>query len=239
MKYLILFDIDGTILKLKTYFSRKIFAKVLRDFFLKDIIIDVKDSFKGRTDLEILRRISIKNHIDFAEIEKNINIIWNKLLSNFKKYYTLENFRLIVGIDKFLKILYEDGSFLLGLQTGNFKQNAVEKLKVFGIDNYFSLGAFGSDFEDRRKLPLLAIERANEITKQNFFNEKNTLIFGDSEYDIICAKSNNLPIILVNSDNCIIDQSLLNYVNLIIKDFTNPSLLLKSIYTIFEKYEKN
>ena len=120
MKYLILFDIDGTILNLKTYYSREIFSNVLRDFFLSDIIIDNTFSFRGKTDLEILRLVTGRYNLDFSLILNNLNLIWDKLLLNFKKFYKSENFQLVNGIDVFLEILAKNEDLLLGLQTGNF-----------------------------------------------------------------------------------------------------------------------
>jgi len=239
MKYLILFDIDGTILNLKTYYSREIFSNVLRDFFLSDIIIDNTFSFRGKTDLEILRLVTGRYNLDFSLILNNLNLIWDKLLLNFKKFYKSENFQLVNGIDVFLEILAKNEDLLLGLQTGNFQKNAFEKLKVFGFDKYFNFGAFGSDFEDRSKLIPLAINRANEFIGNEIFNNKNTLIIGDSDADIVSAKSNNLPIIVVNSNENLIDRNLLDYADLIIENYNNPNFLIEKIYSIFEKNEKN
>ena len=48
----------------------------------------------------------------------------------------------------------------LGLLTGNLEPGARLKLEPLGLNHHFPFGAYGSDHEDRYRLPAVAVERA-------------------------------------------------------------------------------
>ncbi|MFC2131652.1 HAD family hydrolase [Bacteroidota bacterium] len=197
MNYLILFDIDGTILQFKKYNSREIFAGMLKEIFGREVPVSIMPDFSGMTDLQILKEIASRIDLPNPELEERLPEVWSKIFSDFKEFCTPEYINLLPGIPELLKILDTDTNVTLGLQTGNFKDNAYMKLKTFNLEKYFPFGAFGSDHEDRNMLPPIAVKRANEHHGQNMFSQSNTLIIGDSIRDIECAKSNNLPVLAV------------------------------------------
>ncbi len=194
---LVLFDIDGTILKYKKYLSKSVFISIIKEVFDRDIALSQLPSFAGMTDLEILKDIA--NKIDFSENELNNSLpeIWKKLLTEFKKISNPEYIELLPGIPELINLLNEDQFAHLGLLTGNFKDNAYLKLSVFGLDKYFPFGAFGNESEDRNRLAGIAIQRANTLIRGKQFSSAHTVIIGDSPKDIECAKSNNIPVVAV------------------------------------------
>lgn len=197
MPNLVLFDIDGTILRFKTYKSHEIFSAMFREIFGYDVPLSVMPDFSGMTDLQILKEIACKIELPFIDIEKKLPLIWTEISKKYDKYFTSGYMYILPGISELLPDLYLSDKITLGLVTGNFKQNAYMKLKAFDFDGYFPVGAFGCDHEDRNKLPSIAILRANEFCGTNVFSKSNTLIIGDSPRDIECAKSNNLPVLAV------------------------------------------
>ena len=196
-KYLILFDIDGTILNFKQYNSKEIFSKMLKNIFGKDVPMSMMPRFAGLTDLEILEGIATNIGLSHSELYEKINKVWDKILADFKEFCTPEYIDLLPGVKELIKVLDKDDKYQLGLQTGNFKDNAYAKLDSYDLGKYFPFGAFGSDSSKREHLPPLAIKRANEYYNQTLFNNTNTLVIGDSNRDIECAKANNLPALAV------------------------------------------
>ncbi|MFH1050204.1 MAG: HAD hydrolase-like protein [bacterium] len=229
MKYLILFDIDGTILKFKQYNSREIFAKMLKEVFGKDVPLSVMPDFSGMTDLQILKDIAKKIQLDNDELFSKLPIVWSTICNDFKQYCTPEYIQLLPKAKYLITILNSNSHIYLGLQTGNFVDNAYIKLQAFDLAQYFPFGAFGSDHEDRNQLPPLAISRANEYIGHNAFSAMNTLVIGDSHRDIECAKSNNLPVLAVATGNFSADELAVHQPDAILDNFANIEKTLSTI----------
>jgi phosphoglycolate phosphatase len=234
MKYLVLFDIDGTLINFKKSMSREIFAKMVKEIFQHEIPPTNLPNFAGMTDLKILKEIAVKIKINYSEIEINLPKVWEKILEEFKHYCDPEYMILLPGIPELLNSLACEPDIVIGLQTGNFKQNAYRKLKVFGLEKYFAFGAFGSDHEDRKQLPLIAIARANKHIKQNIFSNKNTLVIGDSIRDIDCAKSNNLPVLAVATGNTDKEELIKYEPDGILDNMSDKDLSIKLIFELLQ-----
>jgi phosphoglycolate phosphatase-like HAD superfamily hydrolase len=84
----------------------------------------------------------------------------------------------------------------LALLTGNLERTAWAKLKAAGLDSYFDWGAFGSDHHDRNQLPRIAAHRFQERTGRTF-PASRTVIVGDTEHDISCARFGGTWVIAV------------------------------------------
>ena len=194
---LVLFDIDGTILIYKKYFSRKVFASIIKEVFDRDIPLSQLPSFAGMTDLQILKDIATNINLSENELNDSLPELWIKLLNEFKKMSSPENIELLPGIPELISLLHDDEYTQPGLLTGNFKDNAYLKLSVFDLDKYFPFGAFGCESDNRNHLPELAIQRANNYINSKQFSSENTVIIGDSPKDIECAKTNNIPVLAV------------------------------------------
>lgn len=229
MPKLILFDIDGTILRFKKLLSHSLVNYLVNNIFHSSINDSYKPDFSGKTDLMIIHEICIASNIDFNEVLVNINDIWSKLLNFFEPYSTKENIYVFPGVKNLISRLAKDTNCQLGLVTGNFKENAYLKLSAVDLAHYFPFGAFGSDFEDRNLLPILAIQRANEYLNANVFNNENTIIIGDSIRDIECAKKNNMKVLSVATGP--IDFELLKkqYPDAIFKDFKDYHIVINII----------
>lgn len=197
MKYLILFDIDGTIMRFKRRFAKRLFSQVMHEFFDREVPDEVLDNFGGMTDLSILRIMAESIEVKNDDVLTNIDSIWRRLREVFHDHINQDNLYLIKGADEIIKHFHEDPLVMQGLITGNFKENAYKKVDAFGLAEYFPIGGFGSDHEDRNHLPMLAIERANKYAGEERFHVGNTLIIGDTFRDIECAKVNNIRILAV------------------------------------------
>ncbi len=233
-KYLFLFDIDGTILKLRRFRSRTIFKDLFRDIF--GVVVDdaMMPDFAGNTDLRILRAISEANSIPFDAILNDIDNIWKKILREFEPYCNSENLELLPGSDRLIARLSQREDVELALLTGNFRENAYLKLNAFGLGSFFPFGAFGSDHEDRNKLPAIALQRANSFfSGADFrFDSTNAIIIGDSPRDIECAKTNSMAVAAVATGG--FDPALLkdNKADLVFENFTDCDHVIDSIFNL-------
>lgn len=233
-KYLLLFDIDGTILSFKSGLAKDLFVEMLEDIFETKIPDEAFPSFAGMTDLSILRAINDFMGQDFSLIENRIEEIWEKMLDVFKVHTNTENVSLMPGIIELLELINDDKTFQLGLITGNIDKNAYLKLKAHNLDKYFPFGGFGNDFENRNHLPEIAINRANIFHGHDIFRNENTLIIGDTWRDIVSAKSNNIYSCGVATGFYKIDELSRYSPDLLFEDFSNYKHIFKSFKNLFK-----
>jgi phosphoglycolate phosphatase len=233
IKSLILFDIDGTILKLKKYKSRDVFSQTFRDLFNIEIAIDDFPDFSGITDLSVIHYISQKSKYSFELMIEKIDLIWEKLFDGLHRLNTAENIHLFDGVTDLIDLLDKDFDYQLGLLTGNFKLNAYSKLRTFDLHKYFPFGSFGCDNISRNYLPKLAIQRANEFVRSDVFNSNNTLIIGDSPKDIECAKTNSIKSLAVATGNFSFEELKFHQPDLIFENFTNFEFVKNNIDELF------
>ena len=72
MEYLILFDIDGTLLQMRKGQSVKLFTIMIEEIFGRDISELEIPSFAGKTDLQILKEIAELSDIPFESLDMSI-----------------------------------------------------------------------------------------------------------------------------------------------------------------------
>lgn len=85
--------------------------------------------------------------------------------------------------------------FRLSLVTGNLQRVARVKLASAGIGHYFEdgQGGFGSDAEDRGRLPAIARARAASPP----WPRSRTAVIGDTPHDIACARVDEVRVAAV------------------------------------------
>ncbi len=190
MAKIILFDIDGTLIKSSNAHFVS-FSKALKKVYgVKGDIYEVNPH--GMTDkqiiIEILKKKSIRKEIIDLRIKECLEEMIKYFLIDIKK----EDIFLLPGTESFLKYLRER-NFLLGIATGNLEEIAQEKLKKKDIDHYFKFGAFGSDEIKRTNIIKRAIERAKEESEGK--NKKDIFHIGDTPEDIFAGKENGISVI--------------------------------------------
>jgi phosphoglycolate phosphatase len=189
---LILFDIDGTLIKTGGA-GEKAFAKVCeREFNVPDATRHLH--FAGRTDPSIVR--------DFFE---KFGIAATP--EHFTRFFSAY----VIWLEKILGTL--DGSVLpgvreliagfqamahrpvIGLLTGNIKQGAQLKLTHYRLWDSFTMGAYGDDHEDRNQIAAIARDRGSQILPQ--LRGEEILVIGDTPRDIQCARAIDAKILAV------------------------------------------
>lgn len=185
MKTLLLFDIDGTLLRAEDA-TRRAISSAFRDLFGAARPFD-KISFAGRTDPGIFRDVALAllgRAFSPGEMD-SVEARYLELLPG--ELDALASYRLMPGVKEVLPLLAVREDIVLGLETGNLEKAAYMKLKPGGIDGYFSVGGFGSDSDDRTELVRIAIERARRLSDEPVPDETIFLI-GDSPYDIAAGR---------------------------------------------------
>jgi phosphoglycolate phosphatase-like HAD superfamily hydrolase len=226
---LILFDIDGTILHLQYGISRNIFSSVIENIFKITVPDTALPSFAGRTDLSILYDIADNVGIEHNAFTEKLPVIWNNIHKEFQEICNSDNMELLPYAKELIDSINANSYSKLALVTGNSKENAYLKLSSFDLDKHFPIGAFGSDHKNRNQLPKIAIDRANEYYKSDIFSSKNSIIIGDSPLDIVCAKSNNMPVIAVATGGVSVEELSHHDPDMIVENFSEINHIINSI----------
>lgn len=181
---LIIFDFDGTIFDTK-----------------KDIAISVNILLKENNLKELPLKLIYKN------IGRGAEFLIKKSFENFgieppkdsyfrflEIYETqkLKNTKPFDGIVEIIEKLCFDK--ILYIITNKDEKSTIEILKYFNLDKYFKkvIGrdTFGIKKPDKRLI--------DYVKKNENVDEKEILIIGDSEIDIIFGKENNIKVIVVS-----------------------------------------
>ena len=183
---LVLFDIDGTILR-SNGAGRRAMITALRDIFGGSGPED--HSYDGKTDPQIVREVMrIEGHRD-THIDERMDALMTLYLTHLERELVEANTVVYPGIRELLDALEARDDTVLGLLTGNLREGAHAKLRAAGIDpGRFRIGAFGSDHEHRPELPAVARQRAQAELGIDVVGE-HLVIIGDTPADIECGRA--------------------------------------------------
>ena len=199
-KRLILFDIDGTLIA-SNFAGRQVMSHALRQVYNTDGTLD-KTSFAGKTDLGIITAALTSAGLESSVIEAGLPRVYEAMAADGAQRFSQDNLVPCPGVLPLLDELLADHHVILGLQTGNIRATARQKLRAAGFDPaWFPVGAFGADAAGRDGLLPAAWRRANELTG-DLFSGHNTMVVGDTPGDITSARANGARALAVATGVC-------------------------------------
>jgi phosphoglycolate phosphatase len=197
MKRLLLFDVDGTLIRSDGAGRAAMLAALLALFG----DLGEADGYRmdGKTDPRIIADLLTAAGIDKQRIESSLPQVYERMEAEARLRFPQHDITPCPGVEALLAALQGREEVVLGLVTGNIAQTAPLKLLAAGIDpGQFRLGAYGSDHVDRNQLPAIAMERAAAVTGWSFTGE-NTAVIGDTPADILCARASGATAVAVAS----------------------------------------
>jgi phosphoglycolate phosphatase-like HAD superfamily hydrolase len=222
---LLLFDVDGTLINSRGA-GRRGFMRAVSDV-LGDGPSDVEVDYAGRTDRfivtetlrqmgypmppapEIMQRV-LKSYIGFLKEEME----------------TVPQDSVCPGIPRILDELMTRSHVVLGLLTGNIEEGAGVKLRHFGLDHYFPVGAFGDNHVHRHELVQEAIEDAQRREPQTWSPHSCWLI-GDTPRDITAARTVGTHVAAVATGPFSYEELASLEPDLLFHDFNDPETVPK------------
>lgn len=190
--WVILFDIDGTLLTVDRNFNRPLLRRIVDDLNIQYDSVET-DAFSGRTDHDILT--SFLEHHDFDE--HLYQQLKREYLRRLQQEIRNEHITRHPHIDEAINF-FSEPDFLPGLLTGNFPEAAEVKLKKANIKLDYKIGAFGEFHRDRNILPQLALNKA-EALLETPPNPERFIIIGDTPRDVLCAKNAGMRCVAVTT----------------------------------------
>ncbi|WP_053955806.1 pyrophosphatase PpaX [Inediibacterium massiliense] len=168
----ILFDLDGTLLDTNELiiqsFQYTYKTHLKKDVPKEEIIKSFGEILKVTLDREFkdLSDVALKTYRDFQ-------------FSRFDDYITMHQ-----GVKEGLKRLYDDG-YHLGVVTSRLNESAKRGLDLFHLTDYFDVIIGADDTTIHKPDPTPALLALEKIGGQ----VEESMIVGDSPYDILCGKN--------------------------------------------------
>ena len=186
MRRLVLFDIDGTLLSAGGVSSQAMVDALVAGFGTAGAAFEY--DYSGKTDPQIVRDLLRGAGISDERIDVGMNAVLEDYRRRLDARLRPEHVRAKPGVEAVVDALAADTRVTLALLTGNIEPCARAKLAPLGLNRHFPFGAYGSDHEDRYRLPEVAVARATAHTGTTFSGEE-VVIIGDSVHDVLCGRS--------------------------------------------------
>ena len=183
---LVLFDIDGTLVSAGPPSLRALRAALL-DVFGVAGPMDGFD-YSGKTDPQIVRELMEAAGIAAERMTAHRPRALSLYTEGLARGLGSGDVQMKPGVPALLEALASRPEVQLGLLTGNLEPCARLKLGPVDLNRFFPLGAYGSDDEDRYRLPPIAIERAFSLTGRRYVGA-DVVIVGDSIHDVLFGRS--------------------------------------------------
>jgi phosphoglycolate phosphatase-like HAD superfamily hydrolase len=182
----VLFDIDGTLVSAGPP-SLRAFRAALLEVFGVAGPMDAFD-YSGKTDPQIVRELMEAAGIAVERMTSERPRALSLYTEGLGRGLRAGDVRMKPGVPALLEALAGRPEVQLGLLTGNLEPCARLKLSPVDLNRFFPLGAYGSDDEDRYRLPPIAVARAFDHTGRRFVGT-DVVIVGDSVHDVLCGRS--------------------------------------------------
>ena len=224
MKKLILWDIDGTLIRT----NRAGIAALVRAFAgIHGREPDMTNvEVAGRTDRYIIRRMLEEHGIDPAPA--NVHSVLEGYLQLLQAEIQTRPGRILPGILELLETLHRREDAVQGLLTGNVQRGARIKLEHYRVWHYFEFGAFGDDSPLRNELGPHAVRRARERHEVEFAPER-TFVIGDTPHDVECGKVIGARTIAVATGTFTVEQLAAHAPTATFTDFSDTAAFLRVI----------
>src|SRR5215467_2385924 len=183
---LVLFDVDGTLLSAGRAARESVLA-ALAEVYGWQPANGRSHDFSGKTDPQIVREL-VEEEVGRERYEELLGRALEKYLEEFSRRLLPGAVVPKPGVAERLSRLAALPNVTMGLLTGNLERGARMKLEPPGFNPHFPFGAFGSDSEDRYRLPAIAVDRARQFSQREF-SGKQIVIVGDSVHDVRCGRS--------------------------------------------------
>lgn len=183
MKFLLLWDIDGTLITSGNAGMRALEAAMKSVFGVDRSLADI--DFAGRTDTWIMREIF--RACGLPATPENLARYFEAYIATLPQTLANPHARVLPGVPEILHAATAHGAIAQGLLTGNMRRGAEVKLMHHRLWDHFNFGAFGDDSEFRNELGPHAVRRALAHHGVHFPAD-NVWVIGDTPHDIACGK---------------------------------------------------
>jgi phosphoglycolate phosphatase-like HAD superfamily hydrolase len=201
VRRLLLWDVDGTLVR-GSGAGRSVFGVAVERALERELAPDLLPRVRmdGKTDPQIARELLALAEVADADADARLPVVLAHLeeeVAAAAERFRTEG-RVLPGVRDVLARLDRERGVVQTVLTGNLAANAAVKLGAFGLERWLdlSVGAYGSDHEDRTRLVPLARERAAARWGAAAAGDEAWVI-GDTPRDLACARAGGARCLLV------------------------------------------
>ncbi len=221
MKYVCLFDIDGTLLNTGGAGQRAM-ERALTDVFG---VLHPNENIPaaGRTDRAITADLFAHHELALTEQEWEHyqSVYFGHLQSTLRELQGM----ILPGIVRLLDRLATRRDVTLGLLTGNFREAARLKLEHHAIDHHFAFGGYGDRHHDRDDVARVAWSETRRHLGRDI-DPRAVCVIGDTPSDVKCARAIGARAIAVATGMFTADELSRSQPDELYPDFSDPELFL-------------
>jgi phosphoglycolate phosphatase-like HAD superfamily hydrolase len=218
---ILLWDIDGTLIRTGNAGHRAMNAAALAVFGLRDAFAHF--DFGGRTDPWVLDLLCRQHNL--ATSSERVEQFYAVYVETLRVELHNPKAFACVGIRETLAHFNTAPDVSLGLLTGNIVAGARAKLEHFGLWSYFPFGAFADDSGERNRLGPIALERARRHLGRADIAPHDLIVIGDTPHDIACARAVGAHAVATATGGASYDELAAHRPDLLVRDFANPEPL--------------
>ncbi|HEX9046613.1 MAG TPA: HAD hydrolase-like protein [Verrucomicrobiae bacterium] len=184
MVRLVLFDIDGTLVHTGGA-GTKAFSQTFSHMFGLHHGAE-RMKFAGRTDVSLVREFFRIHGV--AETPDNFRKFFENYVFWLEHVVAQSTGGQCRGVTGFIaELLQLPQPPMLGLLTGNIQLGAEIKLRRFGLWDFFVMGGFADDHEDRNHIAVAALQRGRRVLDPHL-QPHEVVVIGDTPFDVRCGK---------------------------------------------------
>ena len=193
---LVLFDIDGTLLRAGDPAHQKALVEAFEEVYGLSVTLEGVQ-LAGMLDANIARTLFDMHEID----ERTAHDLLEQMMTSMGTRYhraVLEidlRERLLPGVSAAIDACHQR-DWETGVLTGNARSVAYAKLERVGLADLLVAGAYGDSARERAHLVEIAIAAAMEATGRSFHNSRTVLV-GDTPHDIQAARESGSKVVAV------------------------------------------
>jgi phosphoglycolate phosphatase len=204
VKSLILFDIDGTLLRTGDRAHQQALIDSVRVVYGIDADLDGV-SLGGMLDSQIVRLALEKYDVPPSDVRSGLGAVMEHMGTRYLELLNGDDRRswLLPGVEELVEQLEDE--FILSVLTGNASSVARAKLIAAGIDRFFSIGAYGDSADHRHELVPVVVKKV-EKTLGVLPQPGDVLIVGDTPRDIEAARASSTRVLAVATGRHGIDE---------------------------------
>jgi phosphoglycolate phosphatase len=226
MTRLILFDIDGTLVRTADA-GRRALSRAFEELFA---VTDALDGVRlaGRTDSWIVADVAARRNLqcDVHTVER--------LRSAYLRYLPTEldepgsRKGVMPGVRALLETLSARDDAYVALLTGNFEEGARIKLEHFDLWRYFRCGAFGDNTTERNELLPRALARV-QACDGPAVDPGAVVIVGDTPLDVAVAVAGGARSVAVATGDCDVTTLRASGADVVLNDLGDVPAVLEAM----------
>lgn len=233
MRGLVLFDIDGTLLRAGDPAHKEAFVTALRQVYGYPATLDGVP-LAGMLDSQIARLVLARHGLAANDVDARLieaaALMGEAYAAAVSAGSRVD--RLLPGTVALAKHLCDAG-YGLGVLTGNVRAVARAKLAAARINTLLPIGAYGDTAQERAHLVEMALRDAERHYAVAFPLERTVLI-GDTPRDIEAARAGGARIIAVATGRSTVEQLAAHSPDAVFPDLTATQAVLDAIQALVE-----